>query len=1444
MTSTAILDVVSVPDSPVTTPVTLPAIEADSGAHIITAAELLANASDPDTGDILSVTGVTIATGSGTLVDNLNGTWSYTPVAGDTTAVSFSYTVTDGELSVTGSASLDITPASNLPPVITSNGGAATAAVNVAENSTAVTTVTATDADAGTTLTYSISGGADADLFAINASGVLSFVSAPDFEAPTDAGANNVYDVQVQVSDGSLTDTQDIAVTVTNVVEVGSPPVITSNGGGPTAAVSVAENSTAVTTVTATDADAGATLTYSISGGADADLFAINASGVLSFVSAPDFEAPTDAGGNNVYDVQVQVSDGSLTDTQDIAVTVTNLNDNAPVITSNGGAATAAVNVAENSTAVTTVTATDADAGTTLTYSISGGADADLFAINASGVLSFVSAPDFEAPTDAGANNVYDVQVQVSDGSLTDTQDIAVTVTNLNDNAPVITSNGGAATAAVNVAENSTAVTTVTATDADAGTTLTYSISGGADADLFAINASGVLSFVSAPDFEAPTDAGANNVYDVQVQVSDGSLTDTQDIAVTVTNLNDNAPVITSNGGAATAAVNVAENSTAVTTVTATDADAGTTLTYSISGGADADLFTINASGVLSFVSAPDFEAPTDAGANNVYDVQVQVSDGSLTDTQDIAVTVTNVVEVGSPPVITSNGGGPTAAVSVAENSTAVTTVTATDADAGATLTYSISGGADADQFTINATSGVLSFVSAPDFEAPTDAGANNVYDVQVQVSDGSLTDTQDIAVTVTNLNDNAPVITSNGGAATAAVNVAENSTAVTTVTATDADAGTTLTYSISGGADADLFTINASGVLSFVSAPDFEAPTDAGANNVYDVQVQVSDGSLTDTQDIAVTVTNVVEVGSPPVITSNGGGPTAAVSVAENSTAVTTVTATDADAGATLTYSISGGADADQFTINATSGVLSFVSAPDFEAPTDAGANNVYDVQVQVSDGSLTDTQDIAVTVTNLNDNAPVITSNGGAATAAVNVAENSTAVTTVTATDADAGTTLTYSISGGADADLFTINASGVLSFVSAPDFEAPTDAGANNVYDVQVQVSDGSLTDTQDIAVTVTNLNDNAPVITSNGGAATAAVNVAENSTAVTTVTATDADAGATLTYSISGGADADQFTINATSGVLSFVSAPDFEAPTDAGANNVYDVQVQVSDGSLTDTQDIAVTVTNVVEVGNPPVITSNGGGPTAAVSVAENSTAVTTVTATDADAGATLTYSISGGADADLFAINAERCPELCLGSGLRSPHRRRRQQRLRRPGPGLGWFIDRHPGHRRHRHQPQRQCPGDHLQRRRRDRRRQCRREQHRRHHRDRHRRRCRRHPDLFDQRRRRCRPVHHQCHERCPELCLGSGLRSPHRRRRQQRLRRPGPGLGWFIDRHPGHRRHRHQPQRQCPGDHLQRRRRDRRRQRRREQHRRHHRDRHRRRCRRHPDLFDQRRR
>ena len=712
-------------------------------------------------------------------------------------------------------------------------------------------------------------------------------------------------------------------------------------------------------------------------------------------------------------------------------MTVQPVNDNNPVITSDGGGATASVNVNETDTAVTTVTATDADLpAQTLTYAIAGGADAAFFAIDVNtGALTFLAAPDYETPADANGDNVYEVTVQVSDGALTDTQAISVTVQPVNDHNPVITSDGGGATASVNVNENTTAVTTVTATDADLpAQTLTYAIAGGADAAFFAIDSNtGALTFLAAPDYEAPADANGDNVYEVTVEVSDGALTDTQAISVSVQPLNDHNPVITSDGGGATASVNVNENDTAVTTVTATDADLpAQTLTYSIAGGADAAFFAIDSNtGALTFLAAPDYETPADANGDNVYEVTVQVSDGALTDTQAISVTVQPVND--NNPVITSDGGGATASVNVNENATAVTTVTATDADLPVqTLTYSIAGGADAAFFAIDSNTGALTFLAPPDYEAPADANGDNVYEVTVQVSDGALTDTQAISVTVQPVNDNNPVITSDGGGATASVNVNENNTAVTTVTATDADLpAQTLTYAIAGGADAAFFAIDSNtGALTFLAPPDYEAPADANSDNVYEVTVQVSDGALTDTQAISVTVQPVNE--HNPVITSDGGGATASVNVNENTTAVTTVTATDADLPAqTLTYSIAGGADAAFFAIDVNTGALTFLAPPDYEAPADANTDNVYEVTVQVSDGALTDTQAISVTVQPVNDNNPIITSDGGGATASVNVNENNTAVTTVTATDADLpAQTLTYAITGGADAAFFAID------------------------------------------------------------------------------------------------------------------------------------------------------------------------------------------------------------------------------------------------------------------------------------------------------------------------------------------------------------------------------------------------------------------------------------
>ena len=304
--------------------------------------------------------------------------------------------------------------------------------------------------------------------------------------------------------------------------------------------------------------------------------------------------------------------------------------------------------------------------------------------------------------------------------------------------------------------------------------------------------------------------------------------------------------------------------------------------------------------------------------------------------------------------------------------------------------------------------------------------------------------------------------------------------------------------------------------------------------------------------------------------------------SIAENTSVVTTITAIDADSN-NLVYSLDGGADVALFSINAATGALSFITPPDFEAPSNAALTNAYQVIVKASDGVLSSTQAITVNVSNVNE-APIITSNGGLATAAISFAENSAAaVTTVIASDLDANSQLTYSLAGGADAASFTIDQlTGLLRFIASPNFEAPTDAGSNNIYDVNVKVSDGLLFDTQSLAISVANVNE-APVITSYAGANAVSLSFAENSTALAaTITASDVDANSVISYSLAGGADAAKFNINSTTGALSFITPPNFESPTDAVPTNSYQVLVQASDGALSDTQAFTINVTNVDE----------------------------------------------------------------------------------------------------------------------------------------------------------------------------------------------------------------------------------------------------------------------
>ncbi len=174
--------------------------------------------------------------------------------AGSTETTTFTITVSDGLAPpVTNAATTVVVSSAEHAPSIVSNGGGDTASLSIPENTTAVTTVVATDPDAGTTLVYSLVGGVDKSQFQIDpATGALAFISPANFESPTDADSNNTYVVEVEVSDGTLTDDQTLTISVTDVAQVLaesgaklarlSPAQIAALAGGDIVAIDATDN--------------------------------------------------------------------------------------------------------------------------------------------------------------------------------------------------------------------------------------------------------------------------------------------------------------------------------------------------------------------------------------------------------------------------------------------------------------------------------------------------------------------------------------------------------------------------------------------------------------------------------------------------------------------------------------------------------------------------------------------------------------------------------------------------------------------------------------------------------------------------------------------------------------------------------------------------------------------------------------------------------------------------------------------------------------------------------------------------------------------------------------------------------------------------------------------------------------------------------------------------
>ena len=1023
-------------------------VVAEGDAVSITTAEdtqksLTLNATDVD-GDSLSWS-IAAPAASGSAAVSA-GVVSYTPAAGYNGSDSFTVAVTDGTDTVTVQVNVTVT-AENDAPVIDQ----ASASISTSEDTQGSVTLSASDPE-GTSLNWTISSAAANGVANVSASGVVTYDPALNF--------NGSDSFTVMVSDGDLNDTRVVNVVVSAVNDA---PEITE---GETASLSTDEDNMGSVTLNATDVE-GDTINWSIQSQASDGTAVVSGTGTsqtVNYTPAADF--------NGTDSFVVAIDDGTDTDSIIVNVTVAAAND-APVITS-----TEVTTATEGEAYLYTVAANDVD-GDALSYSLTEAPEG-----------MTISGSTISWTPENGVETA-NVTVTVADATAEATQSFTITVTAVND-APSITS------AAVTTATEGEAYSyTVVAEDVDS-TELAYSLASAPEG----MTISGAtISWTPANGVES-----AN----VTVEVSDGSLSDSQSFTITVGATND-APEI--DQGAVTA-LTTDEDTSATLNLTATDVDSES-LTWRISNASENGSASVDASGVVSYEPAADF--------NGSDSFEVEVSDSELTDTIVVNVTVTPVADA---PVIAE---GESAARTTNEDQPLTFALNASDVDS-ATINWSISSVASNGSATVSGTGTTQSVNYVPN------QNFNGTDSFVVQVSDGSLNSTIAVTVTVNAVND-LPEITS-----VAPVVATEGELYTYLPSATDVE-GDALTWNV-GTAPASMTVNPATGELNWTPA---EGVTSA------DVTLLVNDGGANVTQAFTITVT---AVNNAPVITQ---GESTSVTMSEDGapTPFTLVlNATDSDhAGSELSWSVSSAATNGTATVSGTGLSKTVNYAPG------TGFSGADSFTIQVTDGELTDSIVVNVTVQAVNA-APVIDQGD---TTTMTLDEDGSQTLSLSATDSD-GDALIWSVTSSASDGGVNVDTNGLVTYVPVADFYG------NDTF--TVQVSDSELTDSITVSVTVNSVND-APVI-AEGASVTLEVN--EDSSDSVTFTASDAD-GDPLTWSISSGAV--EGIVTQTGSEFSYAPAADF--------NGSDSFVVQVSDGTATGISTVNVTV---IAVNDAPVVTSS------------------------------------------------------------------------------------------------------------------------------------------------------------------------------------------------------------------------------------------------------------